>query len=107
MTARSPAATAKFTSFANGTTFAYSGIVERNLMKDEEPPMNDRVSLLDVRSVSLDFDGVRAVDELSFDVARGEVCAIIGPNGAGKSSVVNIISGLYRPAAGKVRFDGL
>jgi len=68
--------------------------------------MNDKVSLLEVRNVSLTFDGVLALDQLSFDVIQGEVCALIGPNGAGKSSVVNIISGLYRAAGGTVRFDG-
>jgi branched-chain amino acid transport system ATP-binding protein len=61
--------------------------------------------LLDVRDVSLSFDGVRALDAVSFAVSR-EICALIGPNGAGKSSLVNVISGLYRPSAGTVRFEG-
>ena len=64
------------------------------------------VPLLEIRDVSLAFDGVRALDHVSFDVKRGEVCAIIGPNGAGKSSMVNIISGLYRAGPGSVWFDG-
>jgi branched-chain amino acid transport system ATP-binding protein len=63
-------------------------------------------ALLEVRDVSLSFDGVRALDRVGFDVARGEVCAVIGPNGAGKSSLLNVVSGLYRPASGTVRFEG-
>jgi branched-chain amino acid transport system ATP-binding protein len=68
--------------------------------------MNAPAALLEVRDVSLSFDGVRALDRVSFDVKRGEVCAIIGPNGAGKSSLVNIISGLYAAHSGTVRFEG-
>jgi branched-chain amino acid transport system ATP-binding protein len=61
---------------------------------------------LEVHAVSLSFDGVRALDQVSFDVKQGEVCALIGPNGAGKSSMVNIISGLYKAGSGTVRFEG-
>jgi branched-chain amino acid transport system ATP-binding protein len=63
-------------------------------------------ALLSVRGVSLDFDGIRALDDVSFELARGEVCALIGPNGAGKSSLLNVISGLYRASAGEVHFEG-
>jgi branched-chain amino acid transport system ATP-binding protein len=62
--------------------------------------------LLDASHVSLAFDGIRALDDVSFQVARGEVCALIGPNGAGKSSMLNVISGLYFSDAGEVRFEG-
>jgi branched-chain amino acid transport system ATP-binding protein len=62
--------------------------------------------LLRVDGVSIAFQGVRAVDDVSFAVAAGEICALIGPNGAGKSSVLNIVSGLYRPDVGSVWFDG-
>jgi branched-chain amino acid transport system ATP-binding protein len=68
--------------------------------------MSQLPSLLEIRDVSLAFDGVRALDQVSFDVKRGEVCAIIGPNGAGKSSLVNVISGLYAAGSGSVRFEG-
>jgi branched-chain amino acid transport system ATP-binding protein len=68
--------------------------------------MSPPPSLLEIRDVSLAFDGVRALDQVSFDVKRGEVCAIIGPNGAGKSSLVNVISGLYAAGSGSVRFEG-
>ena len=68
--------------------------------------MTDSAPLLDVRDVSLAFDGVHALDCVSFAVNYAEVCAIIGPNGAGKSSLLNIISGLYTAATGSVRFEG-
>jgi branched-chain amino acid transport system ATP-binding protein len=61
---------------------------------------------LEARRVSLAFDGIVALDDVTFSVARGEVCALIGPNGAGKSSMVNVISGLYTPDSGSVRFEG-
>jgi branched-chain amino acid transport system ATP-binding protein len=57
--------------------------------------------LLEVRDVSLRFGGVQALAEVGFTVAQGEVHAVIGPNGAGKSSLLNCISGLYRPQRGE------
>ena len=63
-------------------------------------------AILDVRDVSLSFRGVKALSELSFSVARGEICALIGPNGAGKSSLLNIINGVYRASSGEIMFDG-
>ncbi|MGA3122425.1 MAG: ABC transporter ATP-binding protein [Polyangiaceae bacterium] len=63
-------------------------------------------ALLDVQNVSLAFDGILALDDVSFRVARGEVCALIGPNGAGKSSMLNVVSGLYTANAGDVLFEG-
>ena len=52
--------------------------------------------ILQLRDVSLSFKGIQALNALSFDVARGEICALIGPNGAGKSSLLNVINGVYR-----------
>jgi branched-chain amino acid transport system ATP-binding protein len=62
--------------------------------------------LLVLESISLSFKGVRAVTEIGFQVERGEICALIGPNGAGKSSLLNVVSGVYRPESGAVIFDG-
>jgi branched-chain amino acid transport system ATP-binding protein len=62
--------------------------------------------ILRLVDVSLSFRGVKALTRLSFDVARGEVCALIGPNGAGKSSLLNIINGVYRADSGEILFDG-
>jgi branched-chain amino acid transport system ATP-binding protein len=63
--------------------------------------------ILDFSEVRLAFDGVRAIDGISFTVGRSELFAIIGPNGAGKTSVFNVLSGVYRPQAGQVTFDGV
>ncbi|KAF1028218.1 MAG: Lipopolysaccharide export system ATP-binding protein LptB [Burkholderia plantarii] len=62
--------------------------------------------LLALDGISLSFKGVKAITDISFEVAEGEICALIGPNGAGKSSLLNVINGVYRPQAGRVRFDG-
>ncbi|BBK39297.1 ABC transporter ATP-binding protein [Allostella sp. ATCC 35155] len=62
--------------------------------------------LLTVEDVSLAFGGVRALTDVGFAVERGELFAIIGPNGAGKTSMLNCISGRYRPQKGRIRFQG-
>ena len=64
------------------------------------------MALLEIANLSLRFGGVSALQEVSFAVAPGELAAIIGPNGAGKTSLLNCISGVYRPQQGSVRFDG-
>jgi len=61
---------------------------------------------LEVREVSLRFGGVRALTEVSFGVNDGELFSIIGPNGAGKTSIVNCISGRYKPTEGKLFYRG-
>jgi len=62
--------------------------------------------LLSVQDVSLAFGGVKALQEVSFDVREHEVRAIIGPNGAGKSSMLNVINGVYRPQQGRITLAG-
>jgi branched-chain amino acid transport system ATP-binding protein len=59
---------------------------------------------MEIRDVTLRFGGVRALDGVAFDVAQGDIHAIIGPNGAGKTSLLNCISGLYRPQVGEIVF---
>jgi branched-chain amino acid transport system ATP-binding protein len=59
---------------------------------------------LSVRNLSIEFGGVHAVEDVSFDVEPGEVFAIIGPNGAGKSTIFNLISRLYEPTAGTIHY---
>ena len=60
--------------------------------------------VLSVEDVSLAFGGVKALQEVSFDVREHEGRAIIGPNGAGKSSMLNVLNGVYHPQKGKIRF---
>jgi branched-chain amino acid transport system ATP-binding protein len=62
--------------------------------------------LLEVQDLTLRFGSVTAFDNVSFQVERGELFAVIGPNGAGKSSLFNVLSRVYEPSAGVVRFDG-
>ena len=61
---------------------------------------------LEVRGVSLRFGGVRALTEVSFGVNVGELFSIIGPNGAGKTSILNCISGRYKPTEGQLFYRG-
>ena len=61
--------------------------------------------MLEVRDLEVSYGKVRAVQGISFTVAKGEVVALIGANGAGKSSTMHAISGVVRPAAGSVRFE--
>ncbi|HKO67724.1 MAG TPA: ATP-binding cassette domain-containing protein, partial [Burkholderiaceae bacterium] len=67
---------------------------------------NENKVLLNVEDVSLAFGGVKALQQVSFDVYEHEVRAIIGPNGAGKSSLLNVINGVYTPQQGRIMFRG-
>lgn len=62
--------------------------------------------LLNVDSVTLRFGGVTAIENISFDILKGEIRAIIGPNGAGKTSMLNVINGFYTPQEGTITFRG-
>ncbi|MEW9547740.1 ABC transporter ATP-binding protein [Nonomuraea sp. NPDC050783] len=62
--------------------------------------------MLSVAGVSVAFGGVRALDGVSFEVAEGQVCGVIGPNGAGKTTLFDVVSGLRRPDAGRIRVAG-
>jgi branched-chain amino acid transport system ATP-binding protein len=63
-------------------------------------------ALIEARNLSISFGGIRAVDDVSFSVAKGEIFAIVGPNGAGKSTIFNLISRIYEPTGGKLLFEG-
>lgn len=63
-------------------------------------------TLLDIQNLSISFAGIKAVQDVSFQVKKGEVLALIGPNGSGKSTTVNMISGVYRPDSGSIAFEG-
>jgi branched-chain amino acid transport system ATP-binding protein len=58
--------------------------------------------VLDVRKLSMDFGGLRAVDSVSLDIMPGEIVALIGPNGAGKTTFFNCVTGLYAPTSGEI-----
>src|ERR1700694_3006332 len=61
---------------------------------------------MSIAGVSKRFGGVTAVDGISLDIPKGSILSIIGPNGAGKTSLLNMISGFYRPDAGSMTFEG-
>ncbi|MGN6796706.1 MAG: ABC transporter ATP-binding protein [Gaiellaceae bacterium] len=62
--------------------------------------------LLELEDVSLSFGGLKVVDGLDLHVDEGEIVSVIGPNGAGKTTLFNLITGIYRPHTGDIRFDG-
>ena len=59
-------------------------------------------TLLEVKGLTMDFGGLRAVDSVSLDVCAGEIVALIGPNGAGKTTFFNCVTGIYKPSGGEV-----
>ena len=72
------------------------------------PAENNRDDiLLSVDHINLSFGGVRALEDINFDIRKKEIFAIIGPNGAGKTSMLNVINGFYHPQHGEIQFKGL
>src|SRR5512133_2113493 len=67
--------------------------------------MNHPDLLLSVANLSVSYDSIKAVNDISFEVARGEIVTLVGANGAGKSSILRAISGLV-PYQGSIRFEG-
>ena len=65
------------------------------------------MSLLTVEHLSVQFGGVAAVDDVSFDLRAGEILGLIGPNGSGKTTVLNLLSGFLSPRAGRVQMEGV
>ncbi|MEV6636673.1 branched-chain amino acid ABC transporter ATP-binding protein/permease [Actinoplanes sp. NPDC051470] len=62
--------------------------------------------VLEVTGLTMQFRGIRALDEVALTASEGEIRGIVGPNGSGKTTLFNVVSGLYRPTAGQVRFRG-
>jgi branched-chain amino acid transport system ATP-binding protein len=63
-------------------------------------------TLLEISEVSLGFGGLQVLNSLTMSVSEGEILSVIGPNGAGKTTLFNLITGVYQPDSGDVRFDG-
>jgi branched-chain amino acid transport system ATP-binding protein len=74
--------------------------IARSTLREAGAPM------MVAEQLTLRFGGVVALSEVSLEIGRDELVALIGPNGAGKSSLLNVLSGFYRPSAGSVHFDG-
>jgi ABC-type branched-subunit amino acid transport system ATPase component len=62
--------------------------------------------LMSMQNVTLKFGGLTALDDVTFDIKRGEIMGLIGPNGAGKTTCFNAMTGVYRPTSGNIVFDG-
>jgi branched-chain amino acid transport system ATP-binding protein len=66
----------------------------------------EKIAELEVRNLSLSFGGVKALSDVDLSVRTGELMAVIGPNGAGKTSLLNCVTGFYKPQKGSILFNG-
>jgi branched-chain amino acid transport system ATP-binding protein len=64
------------------------------------------MSMLEVKDLSIHFGGVKAVQNVTFNIDSGIVYSVIGPNGAGKTTLFNLITGVYKPTTGEIKLDG-
>ena len=67
----------------------------------------DKLPILDVRHLGIDFGGLTAVNDFNFTMGRTEIGGLIGPNGAGKTTVFNLLTNVYRPTRGSILLDGI
>ena len=70
------------------------------------PPATAAKPILSVKNISKSYGGLRAVQDVTFDIPEGGIIGIIGPNGAGKTTLFNLLNGIVKPDAGSVTFDG-
>jgi branched-chain amino acid transport system ATP-binding protein len=68
--------------------------------------MNSMQPLLEISGVSMHFGGLKAVDDVSCTIEKGEILGLLGPNGAGKTVCFNLVSGVYKPTAGRIFLEG-
>lgn len=64
------------------------------------------MALLEVKELGIDFGGLQALNNVFFSIDAGEIIGLIGPNGAGKTTVFNLLTGVYQPSRGAIRFEG-
>lgn len=72
----------------------------------EKVQLNSQKSILDIQNLSIAFGGIKAVQNVSFQILEGELLGLIGPNGAGKTTVFNMITGFYCADLGSIEFKG-
>ena len=64
------------------------------------------MAMLDVKNLSISFGGLKAVDDFSITIKKGQLYGLIGPNGAGKTTIFNLLTGVYKPDGGRILLDG-
>ena len=64
------------------------------------------MALLEIKNLGISFGGLRAVDNFSITIEKGQLYGLIGPNGAGKTTIFNLLTGVYKPNAGTILLDG-
>ena len=64
------------------------------------------MAMLDVKNLSISFGGLKAVDDFSITIEKGQLYGLIGPNGAGKTTIFNLLTGVYKPDVGRILLDG-
>lgn len=64
------------------------------------------MAMLDVKNLSISFGGLKAVDDFSITIEKGQIYGLIGPNGAGKTTIFNLLTGVYKPDGGRILLDG-
>ncbi|MGA8862468.1 MAG: branched-chain amino acid ABC transporter ATP-binding protein/permease [Gallionella sp.] len=69
-------------------------------------PVTSRGYLLEARNILMQFGGLKALNEVNLEVKKGTVHGLIGPNGSGKSTMMNVLTGIYKPTAGAIEFNG-
>jgi branched-chain amino acid transport system ATP-binding protein len=84
----------------------HDAAVSASVAPDREIGVAMGETLLAVDGLTVRFGGLTALDDVSFDVRRGEILGLIGPNGAGKTTCFNIMTGVYRPTSGDIRLEG-
>lgn len=65
------------------------------------------MALLEIKNLSISFGGLRAVDDFSITIEKGQLYGLIGPNGAGKTTIFNLLTGVYKPNMGTIQLDGM
>jgi ABC-type branched-subunit amino acid transport system ATPase component/ABC-type branched-subunit amino acid transport system permease subunit len=69
-------------------------------------PVTVKGNLLEARNILMQFGGLKALNEVNLEIAKGTVHGLIGPNGSGKSTMMNVLTGIYKPTAGEIEFNG-